>query len=230
MLLQYNFVFDRADGLAQLNNPNWPQFVSTITPPEGDELAKGTYRPLLAPVNFNQSKPGEKYFTVWYAGPLLDPQRPRTASSSSRAICSASRRMPAAPATDVPANPSLPDYQRDVQFTVNGLFQPVIKSKAGQTEIWVLAQCQRHRLHERAAHRNGDGQASQDRHRRPGRQSLSRRSLSRHSTTARGCVIPPATRYAIAVTMPDEGDLVLEMPPRGGGAQDAQLARHSLHQ
>ncbi len=28
---------------------------------------------------------------------------------------------------------------RDVQFTVNGLFQPVIKSKPGQTEIWVLA-------------------------------------------------------------------------------------------
>ena len=33
----------------------------------------------------------------------------------------------------------MPDYKRDVQFTVNGLFQPVIKSKAGQTEIWVLA-------------------------------------------------------------------------------------------
>ncbi|MGC1347906.1 MAG: hypothetical protein WA863_17845 [Methyloceanibacter sp.] len=28
-------------------------------------------------------------------------------------------------------------------------------------------------------------------------------------------VIPPATRYAIAVTMPTEGDLVLEMPTRG---------------
>ena len=26
-----------------------------------------------------------------------------------------------------------------MQFTVNGQFQPVIKSKAGQTEIWVLA-------------------------------------------------------------------------------------------
>src|SRR6266403_3585343 len=62
MLLQYNFVFDRANGLAQLNNPNWPQFVSSKTPPQGDELAKGTYRPVLAPVNFNQSKPGERYF------------------------------------------------------------------------------------------------------------------------------------------------------------------------
>src|SRR5262249_53960867 len=40
---------------------------------------------------------------------------------------------------DVPADPNLPDYQRDVQFTVNGPFQPVIKSKAGHAEIWVLA-------------------------------------------------------------------------------------------
>ena len=70
MLLQYNFVFDRDGGLAQLNNVNWPQYVSTITPPQGGELANGTYRPLLAPVNFDQSKPGEKYFTVWYEGPL----------------------------------------------------------------------------------------------------------------------------------------------------------------
>ena len=31
-------------------------------------------------------------------------------------------------------------------------------------------------------------------------------------------LIPPATRYAIAVTMPADGDLILEMPPRGGGA------------
>ena len=37
------------------------------------------------------------------------------------------------------ADPALPDYKRDVQFTVNGQFQPVVKSKAGQTEIWVLA-------------------------------------------------------------------------------------------
>jgi hypothetical protein len=31
-------------------------------------------------------------------------------------------------------------------------------------------------------------------------------------------LIPPATRYAIAVTMPEQGDLILEMTPRGGGA------------
>ncbi len=53
MVLQYNFVFDRDGGGAQLNNPNWPQYVSSIKPPQGDQLATGTYRPLLAPVNFN---------------------------------------------------------------------------------------------------------------------------------------------------------------------------------
>ena len=40
---------------------------------------------------------------------------------------------------DVAPDPALPDAKRDVQFTVNGQFEPVIKSKAGQTEIWVLS-------------------------------------------------------------------------------------------
>ena len=123
--------------LAQLNNPNWPQYVSSIKPPQGDELAKGTYRPLLAPVNFNQAKPGEKYFTVWYAGPLSI----RNDRGLFQSVPSNLQRFTASAAGDrtCPANPALPDYQRDVQFTVNGQFQPVINSKAGQTEIWVLA-------------------------------------------------------------------------------------------
>ena len=41
MVLQYNYVFDRKGGLAQLNNANWPQFVSTLEPPKGSELADG---------------------------------------------------------------------------------------------------------------------------------------------------------------------------------------------
>src|SRR6476660_2609169 len=70
MALQYNFVFDRAGGMAQLNNPNWSQWVNSASPPKLGELANGTYRPSFAPVNFNQSKVGTQYFTVWYAGPL----------------------------------------------------------------------------------------------------------------------------------------------------------------
>lgn len=77
MVLQYNFVFNRGGGLTQLNNPNWPQYVSSIKPPQGDELAAGTYRPLLAPVNFNQSKPGEKLLHGLVRGAAINPQRPR---------------------------------------------------------------------------------------------------------------------------------------------------------
>jgi len=215
MALQYNFVFDRAGGLAQLNNPTWPQWVSSITPPKLDELANGTYRPLLAPVNFSESKPGTKYFTVWYAGPL--------SISNTRGlfqfIPSNLQRFTAADGkSDVPADPSLPDAQRDVQFTVNGQFQPVIKSKAGQTEIWVLANVSdiaymNVQLTETATGRHPpiaivgqDGNPYTAVH---------------HPPTGNGTrlLIPPASRFAIAVTIPAEGELVLEMPERGGGAK-----------
>jgi hypothetical protein len=169
MALQYNFVFDRAGGLAQLNNPYWPQWVSTIIAPKEGELANGTYRPSLAPVNFNQSKPGTKYFTVWYAGPLsINNHRGELQyiPSNLQQFTAADRKA----GSDVPANPSLPDYQRDVQFTVNGQFQPVIKSKAGQTEIWVLANVSD----------IGDRAASAARHRGTGWKSLYGCSLSAH--------------------------------------------------
>jgi FtsP/CotA-like multicopper oxidase with cupredoxin domain len=213
MALQYNVVFDRADGLAQLNNPNWPQWVSTIMPPKEGELENGTYRPLLAPVNFNQSKPGTKYFTVWYAGPLsINNHRGQL-----EFIPSNLQQFTAA-GSDVPANPSLPDYQRDVQFTVNGEFQPVIKSKAGQTEIWVLANVSdiayiNVQLTETATGRHPqiaivgqDGNPYTTVHYPP-------------TDNGTRLLIPPASRFAIAVTIPAEGDLVLEMPERDGDAK-----------
>ena len=33
----------------------------------------------------------------------------------------------------------MPENERDVQFTINGQFQPELKLKPGQTEIWVFA-------------------------------------------------------------------------------------------
>ena len=172
MVLQYNYVFDRAGGSAQLNNYSWPQWVSTIKPPEPGELAKGTYRPLLAPVNFLQSKPGTQSFTVWYAGELsIRNERGRFVFIPSN--LQRFTVFPGGPGKDVPADPSLPDYKRDVQFTVNGQFEPVISSKAGQTEIWVLANVSDIAYMPRAADRDGDGQPPQDRHRRPGRGPLS---------------------------------------------------------
>jgi len=217
MALQYNFVFDRAGGLAQLDNVSWSQWVSTIAPPKPDELANGTYRPLLAPVNFNQSKPGTKYFTVWYAGPLSI----RNRRGSLQFIPSNLQHFVAAGGkaeNDVPADLRLPDYQRDVQFTVNGQFQPVIKSKAGQTEIWVLANVSDFaymnvQLTETATGRHPpiaivgqDGNPY---------------TTVQYPPTDNGTrlLIPPASRFAIAVTIPSEGDLILEMPERGGGAK-----------
>ena len=217
MALQYNFVFDRAGGLAQLNNMTWPQWVSTIIPPKPGELANGTYQPSLAPVNFNQSKAGTKYLTVWYQGPLSINNR----RGSLEFIPSNLQHFVAAGGkaeSDVPADPSLPDYKRDVQFTVNGQFQPVIRSKAGQTEIWVLANVSDFaymnvQLTETASGRHPpiaivgqDGNPYTNVHYPP---------------TDKGTrlLIPPASRFAIAVTIPSEGDLVLEMPERGGGAK-----------
>ena len=216
MVLQYNYVFDRAGGSAQLNNYSWPQWVSTIKPPEPGELAKGTYHPLLAPVNFLRSKPGTQSFTIWYVGELsIRNERGRFVFIPSNL----QRFTPFADGAgkDVPANPGLPDYQRDVQFTVNGQFQPVIKSKAGQTEIWVLANVSdvvytpvqltetATGNHPKIAIVGQDGVPYPE---------------VQHPVFENGTrlLIPPATRYAIAVTMPAEGDLILEMPPRGGGA------------
>ena len=170
----------------------------------------------LAPVNFDQSKPGTKFLTVWYAGPLSI-HNGRGLSSSFRAICSDSPRHDGK-ANDVPANPSLPDYQRDVQFTVNGQFQPLIKSKAGQTEIWVLANVSDFaymnvQLTETATGRHPPiAIVGQDGNPYP---------AVHYPATDNGTrlLIPPASRFAIAVTIPAEGELILEMPPRGGGAK-----------
>src|SRR6201982_1222079 len=217
MALQYNFVFDRAGGLAQLNNLTWSQWVNTIIPPKDSELANGTYRPLLAPVNFNQSKPGTKYFTVWYAGPLsIQNNRGRFQfiPSNLQHFIAADGKAD----RNVPADPAVPDYQRDVQFTVNGQFQPVIKSKAGQTEIWVLANVSDFaytsvQLPETATGRHPpiaivgqDGNPY---------------ATVQYPPTDNGTrlIITPASRFAIAVTMPAEGVLVLEMPERAGGAK-----------
>jgi FtsP/CotA-like multicopper oxidase with cupredoxin domain len=217
MLLQYNYVFDRAGGLAQFNNVSWPQWVSTQQPPKDDELAKGTYRPLLSPVNFLESEKGTQHATVWYSGPLSI----NNARGTFQFIPSNLQNFTArevAEGKDVPANPSLPDDRRDVQFTVNGQFQPVIKSKAGQTEIWVLANISDMAYmnvqltetatgkHPRIAIVGTDGNPS-DRVRFPLTDDGAR------------LLIPPASRYAIAVTIPDTGELVLEMPAQGGGAR-----------
>lgn len=221
MALQYNYVFDRAGGSADLNNLMWPMWVSSAIPPKEGELAKGTYRPSFAPVNFNQAKPGTKYATVWYAGPLSI----RNHRGQLSFIPSNLQHFTAADRTaggDVPEDPSVPDYLRDVQFTVNGQFQPIIKSKAGQTEIWVLANISDFaymnvQLTETATGRHPkiaivgqDGNPYSSVH----------YPLTEEGTRL---LIPPASRFAIAVTIPSEGELVLEMPQIGKSAPNGQF-------
>lgn len=217
MMLQYNFVHNRAGGLAQLNNGFWNQFVSSIVPPTGDELAKGTYRPSLAPVNFTENKPGEKYLTTWYAGPLsINNKRGLLQfipNNLLRFTAMGDRRD-----LDVAPDPALPDEKRDVQFTVNGQFEPVVKSRAGQTEIWVLSNVSdvayiTVRLtetvtghHPKIAIVGQDGNPYTVVHYPP-------------FEGGTHLVIPPASRFAIAVTIPLQGELLLDMPPMGGGTR-----------
>lgn len=221
MALQYNFVFDRKGGQAILNNPNWPQYVSTLQLPDETRLADGTYVPLLSPLDFWQASEGTTYFTNWWAGPLSPdnnrgqlqfvPSNLQSFRAGNAAGCPAGAAGGDAK-HNVSADPSLPDHLRDVQYTVNGLFQPVLRAKPGQTEIWVLANVSDFAylnvtLTETATGRHPpiaivgqDGNPFPEVH----------QPFTNDGTTL---VIPPASRYAIAVTMPGKGELVLEMPP-----------------
>jgi FtsP/CotA-like multicopper oxidase with cupredoxin domain len=225
MILQYNGVFDRAGGLAQLNNLFWPQFVSTLAAPKGSQLANGTYRPLMVPVNFMQSRKGTQYLTVWYSGPLSIGNK-RGLFQIIPSNLQHFTADPGQPGSDLPANPQLPDYRRDVQFTVNGEFEPTTKIKPGQTEIWVLANISdvaymNVELTETATGKHPPiAIVGQD-----GNPSPAVHYPITHNGTQ--LLIPPATRVAIAVTMPATGDLQLEMPPLDGGK--TQTARGILY-
>jgi FtsP/CotA-like multicopper oxidase with cupredoxin domain len=207
MAIQYNYVFDRNGKGHQLNNYSWSQWVSTLKPPEGNQLSEGTYQPSLAPVNITDTAIGAKYVAPWWAGPLSPKNnRGQTNFMPSNLITFDS------PTAKVPANPELPENQRDVQFTVNGQFQPELKIKPGQTEIWVVANISdisymTLRLTETATGNHPKfaivGQDGNP-YTRVGR------PVYGDGTTLD---IPPASRYAIAVTMPKQGDLVLEFPP-----------------
>ncbi len=186
MLLQYNYVFDRADGLSTLNNYSWPH-VGEHDQGAARRRARQGHLPSAADAGeLPRHETGHADVHHLVCRACCRSATSAAASSSSRATSSASPPLRTAAARRSRPIPSLPDYKRDVQFTVNGQFQPVVKSKAGQTEIWVLCQYQRHRLHAGAAHRDGNRQPSEDRHRRPGRAALSGSALSRYSRTARG--------------------------------------------
>jgi len=218
MMLQYNAVYNRAGGSAVLNNANWPQFVSSAIPPKEGELETGTYRPLLAPTNFTKMKPGTEFFTIWYAGPLsinntrglmqIIPSNLQTFTPDAKS------------GKVIKANPSLPDSQRDIQFTVNGQFEPTIKTKAGQTEIWVLANVSDFAYMNLQLTETATGK-----HPKIALVGMDGNPFTevQYPITENGIrlVLSPASRAAIAVTMPEKGDLILEMPAQSGGSTKA---------
>ena len=210
MALQYNFVFDRKGSGHELNNPYWPQFVSTLKPPEGSQLADGTYQPSLAPVNFKDTSKGARYVTNWYTGPL-SPANHRGQNQ----IVPGNLQSFTSGSVDVPADPALPENERDVQFTVNGQFQPELKLQPGQTEIWSLAN-----ISDVAYMPLQFTETATGRHpvfRIVGQDGNPFTQVQRPvSGDGTKLVIPPGSRYAIVVTMPAEGDLVLGMPPLPG--------------
>jgi FtsP/CotA-like multicopper oxidase with cupredoxin domain len=207
MAIQYNYVFDRNGKGHQLNNPTWPQWVSTLKPPEGSQLADGTYQPSLAPVNIADTTQGARYVTPWWSGPLSPKNnRGQTQFMPSNLIAFDGG------GAKIDEDPALPENQRDVQYTVNGQFQPDLKIKPGQTEIWAVANISdisymTLRLTETATG-NHPKFAIVGQDGNPYTQVG--KPVYGDGTTLD---IPPGSRYAIAVTMPKQGDLVLEFPP-----------------
>lgn len=210
MALQYNFVFDRRNGGHQLNDATWPQWLSTLKPPEGSQLADGTYSPSLAPVNFTESAEGVEYMTNWFTGPLA-PANHRGQNQ----FVPGNLQSFTSPDKKVPADPSLPENQRDVQFTVNGQFQPELKMKPGQTEIWALGN-----FSDAAYISVGLTETATGNHPKLTLVGQDGNPFTQVQRPVDGdgtrLLIPPGSRYAIAVTMPKTGDLVLEMPKLDG--------------
>lgn len=209
MALQLNWVPARAQGMAQMGNVYWSSALNTSVVPTTEQLLQGTYEPKLAPVNFAGTPPGTKYVTNWWAGSLApDNNRGRYQFIPQDLLNfeSADRKI------KIRAKPRASPEIRDVQFTVNGAFMPRVPMRRGETQIWVLGGfCDACyfmvRFTETATGTHpkipilGQDGNPYDR--------VQYSELSGGTTI----LIPPATRYVVAVTMPERGDLVLEMPP-----------------
>ena len=174
-------------------------------------------------MNIADTTMGAEYVTPWWSGPLSPKNnRGQTQFMPSNLIAFDS------PTKKIAENPALPENQRDVQFTVNGQFQPELKIKPGQTEIWAVANISdiaymTLRLTETATG-NHPKFAIVGQDGNPYTQVG--RPVYGDGTTLD---IPPGSRYAIAVTMPKQGDLVLEFPP-DPKAQGDHESRCAVHQ
>ena len=68
MALQITNIFDRKGGQSTWSNPFLGSFASTVKLPKEGQLKAGTYKPILAPFNFLDSKEDTTYITEWFAG------------------------------------------------------------------------------------------------------------------------------------------------------------------
>jgi hypothetical protein len=113
-----------------------------------------------------------------------------------------------------PARQLLHKVEGRLRLAVNGRFQPTIKTNANQTEMWVLSNVSDFAYmnlqltetatgyHPKIAIVKEDGNPF----------SAVHYPVTDDGTRLR---IPPASRAAVAITMPRKGDLILELPSRG---------------
>ncbi len=210
MALQGNFIPNRDLGMHQLAYTSWTQVISTWQAPEPGAVEAGTYEPVVAPVTFPNAPAGATFTTNWWAGPLTGENKRGAFQFMPQNLISFT-----SPEVDVPADPAYPDHLRDYQITVNGQFQPEWKAAPGQTEVWVIGNLGSQSYMNVAVRNTATGEL------------VPLRVLATDGNPAPAVVggnngdgttylLPSASRVAIAVTMPEEGGLQLELPPVAG--------------
>lgn len=215
MGLQTNFVAGRDAGMNEMTYTSWTQMINTWETPKDGAIESGDYTPIAAPVNFPDSPAGTTFKTNWFAGPLSAKNKrgafqfmPQnlinfTSADSSRTS---------------PAEPDYPDHLRDVQYTVNGQFQPELRVAPGQTEIWVIANIGSQSYMNVGVRNTATGELEQLRVLATDGNPVPE-VLSGNGADGTTYLLPSASRVAIAVTMPEVGGLQLELPPVAGPAK-----------
>ena len=212
MALQGNFVSNRAAGMNQLNYPAWPQMINTWEDPQPGAVEAGEYQPTAAPVNFPDSPAGSTFKTNWFTGPLSAENKRGAFQFMPQNLISFTAEDPA---VSSPADPSYPDHLRDYQITVNGQFQPVLRTAPGQTEIWVIANIGSQPYLNVGVRNTATGElvplrvVATDGNPVPA-------VVPGSTNDGTTYLLPSASRVAVAVTMPETGGLQLELPPVSG--------------
>lgn len=214
MALQGNFIPNRDLGMNRLAYTSWTQVISTWRQAEPSAVEAGTYEPIAAPVDFPNVPAGATFTTNWWSGPLSGDNKRGAFQFMPQNLISF-----ASPELDVPADTGYPDHLRDYQITVNGQFQPRIRAAPGQTEVWVIGNLGSQSYMNIGVRNTSTGAL------------IPLRVLATDGNSAPAVVagnspdgttylLPSASRVAIAVTMPEEGGLQLELPPVSGPSEN----------